>query len=206
MTFGDNVVFLGAEDWNMGAFQWARASATKIVCVDPIQQRRRMLERIGGADAIVDPQSDDPVEVVRATMPHGADVVFIAVEAYEQCSHAYLRQAFDLVRVQGTVVITRIYGREAYEQADPMVASAKEISVRHAGACFGEEPWRGGRARGDYALTIDGIASGRLNPPSWQPSIISYDDLRGTSDLEELFHSLPHAYAKAFVRISSTSR
>jgi len=37
------------------------------------------------------------------------------------------------------------------------VPMLKEVTVRHFGAFFGIEPIRGGRARGDWQLAVDGM-------------------------------------------------
>jgi threonine dehydrogenase-like Zn-dependent dehydrogenase len=201
INIGDNVVLLGAEDWNMGAFQWVKgAGANKILCADPIHARREMLNMLGGATDIIDPNVTDPVKRARELMPFGADVVFIAVEAYDPASQQYLRQACAIARPQGSVVITRMYGDGAWKA----MTGLSGVIIRSPGV-FGQEPWRGGRARSDYAVTIDGLASGTLNPRAWTPTVVSMDDLRTTKDLEDLYHSLPAEHSKIFVKIWGTA-
>lgn len=198
MSVGDNVVFLGAEDWNMGAFQWAKASGgNRILCADPIPARREMLTKLG-ATAVLDPTVDDPVKQAKELMPYGADVVFIANEAYIPASYDYLRQACAIARPLGTVVITRMYGNDIWKA---MTGEVSGLTILQPGI-YAEETWRGGRARGDYAVTIDALDDRTLNPPgTWTPTIVPIDDLKTTKDVDEMFHSLPAEHSKIFVKI-----
>jgi threonine dehydrogenase-like Zn-dependent dehydrogenase len=98
---------------------------------------------------------------LREAMPHGADVVFVAMEDYVEASSGYLHLAFKVCRPQGTVVVLRAYGRAPYATIAPEVPLMKEITIRHFGAFFGEEPVRGGRARGDWSAALHALDRGK---------------------------------------------
>jgi (R,R)-butanediol dehydrogenase/meso-butanediol dehydrogenase/diacetyl reductase len=202
MTAGDNVVILGAEDYNLSVLQWARNSgARQTLVVDPIELRRELAAKLG-ADAVLDPRAATTPDEIREQMPFGADCVFVAMEDYVAPSLRYLSLAFDIARVQGTVGILRAYGEQAFHGLDPVVPWTKEITIRHFGVCFGEEPWRGGRQRGDFELSIEAIAAGRIDAESHVTRIVPFDEVNTRDDVDDLYRSLPEREAKILLRIS----
>ena len=66
-----------------------------------------------------------------------------------------------MARPQGVIVIARVEGNGAWQNVPSYLPLMKEISFRHFGNCFGEEPWRGGRRRGlaAYARCIRAAGS-----------------------------------------------
>jgi propanol-preferring alcohol dehydrogenase len=66
---GETVVIVGAGGLGLHAIQLARlAGAACIVAVDPSEPARKAA-LVAGADAVVDPQGDDPVRTVRSQAP-----------------------------------------------------------------------------------------------------------------------------------------
>jgi (R,R)-butanediol dehydrogenase/meso-butanediol dehydrogenase/diacetyl reductase len=201
LSVGDNVVFFGAEDYNLGALQFARlAGASQRIVVDPYPVRRAAAERVG-ATLTVNPREEDPLIAIRDLMPRGADILFVALEDYVPEASMYLRQAFDAVRVQGEVVINRVYSPTAWENVMTVVPLLKEVRITHYGVFYGEEPQLGGRARGDYQLTIDRLASGDLIPDAYDPRIVEFWSLDSPDDLAEIFDGLPESAAKVLYRV-----
>lgn len=201
MAVGDNVVVLGAEDYNLSVLQWAqRAGARRVVVADPIALRREVALKLG-ADAVLDPTAASFLEQVREQMPFGADQVFVSMEDYIPASLRYLPQAFDLARVQGTVGILRAYSERAFHGLNPVVQWTKEITIRHFGVCFGEEAWRGGRERGDFQLSIDAIAAGSLDAEAHVTRVVGFGDVRTRADVDAIYASLPADEVKILFRI-----
>jgi (R,R)-butanediol dehydrogenase/meso-butanediol dehydrogenase/diacetyl reductase len=122
------------------------------------------------------------------------------MEDYVDASSGYLKLAFKLCRVQGTVVVLRAYGREPYAQIAPEVPLMKEITVRHFGAFFGEEPIRGGRARGDWAAALGALDRGAAGAIPGTV-VVDFDDLSGPRAVEELMQLLPDGATKVLVRV-----
>jgi len=150
---------------------------------------------------VIDPASGRLIEQIAEILPLGADWVFVANEAYVPESYDYLQQAFAVARVQGTVVMNRIYGTEMYMRIEPLTAWRKELTLRHFGNFWGEEPARGGRARGDYAVAIEALAKGVVNHRAYRPDVVSFDDLRTEAQVDELFRGIPHSAHKTVLRI-----
>ncbi|MFA1546249.1 Zn-dependent alcohol dehydrogenase [Actinomadura chokoriensis] len=98
---GSSVAVIGCGGVGQSVVQGARiAGAAVIVAVDPVPGRREASVR-AGATHIVDPAAGDPVEQVRElTGGHGADYAFEVVGSPE-----LMVQAFDMVRVEGTVTL-----------------------------------------------------------------------------------------------------
>jgi (R,R)-butanediol dehydrogenase/meso-butanediol dehydrogenase/diacetyl reductase len=204
MAVGDNVVVLGAEDYNLSVLQWARrAGARQVIVADPIAVRREVASKLG-ADEVLDPTAGDFVAHTRARMPFGADCVFVSMEDYVPASLRYLPQAFDLARVQGTVGILRAYSEQAFHGLHPVVQWTKEITIRHFGVCFGEEAWRGGRERGDFQLSLEAIAAGTVDAESHVTRIVALDEIRGPGDLDAVYRRLPEAEVKILFRIGGS--
>ena len=201
LTPGKTILVFGADDYNLSAVQWARiAGAAALIVVDPIPARRAAAERCG-ATLTVDPGHDDVTGAVRDMLgPYGADLALVSSEDYIDQAQEYLVHAFDLVRVQGEVVISRMYGN-AWHSVISQVPRLKEISVHHNGVYYSEEPARGGRARGDWQQTIDYLARGDFSVEALQPLIIDLDDLASREDVAKTFADIPMSSAKVVFRI-----
>jgi (R,R)-butanediol dehydrogenase / meso-butanediol dehydrogenase / diacetyl reductase len=198
---GDNVVIIGAEDYGLFVLAQLAGSAGTVVVVDPSEVRRRAARELG-AETAIDPCRGTVVRQIRSKMPRGADVVFVSMEDYVSAADDYLRLAFRLARIQGTVCVVRAYGAAPYARIEPQVPFIKEITVRHFGSFFGNEPIRGGRARGDWQVSLDALATGRVAALP-ESLIVDFEDLRSPRDIAELMASLPDQSAKTLVRIGA---
>ncbi|MCC6314418.1 MAG: zinc-dependent alcohol dehydrogenase family protein [Thermomicrobiales bacterium] len=97
---GASVAILGAGAIGLLMIQLARAAgASTIVVSEPRESRRRLAVEFG-ADVTVDPRAESVEEILRHETEFGVDV---AIEAVGLPTTA--RQAFDLVRPAGTVLI-----------------------------------------------------------------------------------------------------
>ncbi len=201
IAVGDNVVVLGFEDYALSTMQWCKAAgAAQVIVVDPLKVRRDVARRLG-ADVVIDPTSVDPVQEISKLMPFGADIVFVSTEDYIPRSWKYFEDAIDIARTQGTVVNVRITYEKAFHTEKPRMAWYKEITIKHMGQFFAEEAWRGGRARGDYQLTIDALAKKKIDGDSYVSRVVPFDAVKTSGDVSEIFRSVPEKEMKVQFKI-----
>jgi (R,R)-butanediol dehydrogenase/meso-butanediol dehydrogenase/diacetyl reductase len=201
VRIGDNVALLGGEDYNLYATKWLRsAGVNRLVLVDPANMRRESASAMG-AHEVLDPRKVDVVTAIRESMPFGADIVMASCEDYVEESGQYLKQAIDICRPQGIVVVMRVYSGDSWAQVTPMYAWRKEITIRNFGNFFGNEPLAGGRPRGDWQLSLDALEDGRMVAPPLGVNIVNFDDLKKKADVDEVFMALPNQHVKTLVSI-----
>lgn len=197
----DNVVILGADDYTLGVLQWVKQIGIKqVVLADPIKVRQDIAKKLG-ADEVIDPTATDFIERVRELMPFGADIAFISEEEYIKPSWRYLGQAIEIARFQGTVVVLRAHSEEVFQDIWPPVAWTKEIAIKHFGVFFGEEPWRGGKERGDFQQTIEALTKKNIDGESYVTRVVPFDEVKTKEDVDAIFQSLPEKEAKILFRI-----
>ena len=190
----DNVVLLGLDDLNYDIVQFL-PPCTRVV-VDPIP-RRQELARALGVEVVLDPTQVDVVKEVRRLMPFGADVVFASSEDYIESSLSYSRQAFDMVRVRGTVLHVRFYLKsKAFEGIE--MAYPKEVTVKLPGL-KGDEPVMGGPARGDFQMAIDMVRAGKIDATPYVTRVVSLKELTSKADVDEIFASMPEKEVKIVI-------
>ena len=167
---GDTVAVLGAGPIGLLCLQAAKAAgATKVIVSEPSEARRSVALELG-ADAVVDPTSQDPVkaiiELTDGAGPH---------EVYE-CAAAKptLHDALDMVRRKGNVMLVAL----AWEDVPllPVDWAGKEIQLN---TTFASEPY-------DFKVAVDLIASKKfvLEP------LLSDTDTIELKDIQEAFESL----------------
>ena len=197
----DNAVVFGAEDYGLFMLEWLRRGGAKnVVVVDPLKKRQQAARELG-ATAVIDPAVSDVEAAVREYMPRGADIAFVQLEDYIPETLHYLSQAYEVSRNQGSVVILRVYGRAPFAEVNPQTAHLKEVTQKFYGWFFGNEPIRGGRARGDWQVTLEAMATGMVCPPPGT-QIFDFEDLKSKKDVDEMFQGLPHSCNKAIVKIA----
>lgn len=199
---GDNVVLLGLEDYNLYLAQWLKGQGAVVIGVDPVAVRREAALRFG-ASSVLDPSAQGWMDDVRTRMPFGADMISVAMEDYLDEASDYLRQAHRLARPQGQVVVMRSYGSAAYAKIDPKVPWLKELTVRYFGNFFGNEPAKGGRSRGDWQVTLDAIAGGKLAAPPPSAEIVPFSALEDAGAVQAIMKSIPHGSSKIIVDMSA---
>jgi Zn-dependent alcohol dehydrogenase len=97
---GDSVAVFGCGGVGLSAIQGARmVSATPIVAVDPLEEKRELARRLG-ATHVVDPGAGPPADAVRSIVPGGVDIAFEALGRPD-----VVEQAFRSVRDGGTTVM-----------------------------------------------------------------------------------------------------
>jgi (R,R)-butanediol dehydrogenase/meso-butanediol dehydrogenase/diacetyl reductase len=125
----------------------AAMGAGKIFVSEPNENRRRHIERLGVATAILDPKATDVVQYVRDHTEEG-----VGVDAAIECSgiEAALNTCVEAVRNHGVVTQTGLHVRKA--TVDPALWALKDITIE-ATWCYPVTSW---------PRVINMIASGRL--------------------------------------------
>ncbi|MES2097038.1 MAG: alcohol dehydrogenase catalytic domain-containing protein [Pseudomonadota bacterium] len=202
VAVGDNVVLLGLEDYNLYVAQWLKGQGGTVIGVDPDPGRRAAALRFG-ATLAMDPGSGTILRDIRAEMPTGADVVVVAMEDYVPAATGYVALAHRLARLQGQVVMMRAYGSQGFAQVEPSVAWLKELTIRHFGNFFGNEPARGGRARGDWQVTLDAMARGTILAPPPDAQVIGFSTLSKEDRIAAMFDGMPGNASKIIVDMNA---
>lgn len=103
---GDLAVVVGCGPIGIMAAQTLRAQGVNVVLTDKIKPRLDMAREISGG-TVVDINQEDPVEVIKTiTNGRGADFVLEAA-----ASQSALEQAFDVVKIRGTIVTIGTFGK-----------------------------------------------------------------------------------------------
>jgi (R,R)-butanediol dehydrogenase/meso-butanediol dehydrogenase/diacetyl reductase len=126
--------------------------------------------------------------------------VFVSMEDCVAAADGYLARAFRICRAQGIVVVLRTYGHTPWTAVDPQVPYMKELTLRHFGVFFGEEPARGGRERGDFHLAVEALGDGIAGVLPGTV-VADFEDLREGARLRELMGLLPDGATKVLVRV-----
>jgi S-(hydroxymethyl)glutathione dehydrogenase / alcohol dehydrogenase len=128
---GSTVAVVGCGGVGQSVVQGARiAGAARIVAIDPVELKRATALQLGATDTI-DPTQVDALEEVRSlTGGRGADFVF-EVAGLEHT----LRQAFELTRRGGTLVMVAVHPPTA-TQALPWSAFDTVIQEKRVLGCF----------------------------------------------------------------------
>jgi threonine dehydrogenase-like Zn-dependent dehydrogenase len=193
LRLGDDVVLFGAADYCIEWLQWAKKlGARRVAVVEPVAVRREMASRFG-ADLVVDPSASHPVAELRKLLPFGADLVAVYPTYPGALSHA-----LEIARSRTTIQVLICYEGETLHQSVPLVPVMKELTLRYPGL-FEAEPWRGGRARGDYALAIELLADRRIDVTSYVTRIIDWSDVERVVELG--FDRLPEQEVKVRLRM-----
>ena len=170
MKLGDTVAVLGAGPIGLLCMQAAQAAgARKVIVSEPSEARRNVALSLG-ADAVVDPTNEDPVEaIISLTDGSGPHVVY-------ECAAAKptLQTAFDVIRKQGNVMLVAL----AWEEVPllPVDWAGKEVTFN---TTFGSEAY-------DWTIAMDLISQGKVNV---DPLILDADII-DIEDIQQAFEAL----------------
>ncbi len=162
IRFGDTVAVFGLGAIGLIAVQMAfRSGASRVIAVDPLQNRRRWAAS-HGADAVLDPARDDvPQRVHDLTDGLGADVTIEASGSYDA-----LESAIKSTRMRGRISAAGFYQGEARSVwfGREFHHNRLEIVVPH-GCGWGHEPrdyprWDEHRA---YSVMVEMLQSQRYD-------------------------------------------
>lgn len=166
VRLGDTVGVIGAGPIGLLVIQAARAAgAARVIVSEPAPGRAAAAKTVG-ADAVIDPFEQDPVErMVELTGGNGPDVVF-------DCAgiKGTLQQAFDSVKRAGQVVLVAVPWEEM--PLLPAEWMAREIDFRSS--------W-GGLPQ-DWQISLQMMADEKISGSSLMSdtSFVSLDDIQPT--------------------------
>ena len=170
LKLGDQVAILGAGPIGLLCLQVARAAGAGAVFVSEPAPARAQAALALGADAVVDPTTDDAVDrIVSLTGGEGPDVVFECAAA-----RSTLEDALNLVRRRGQVVLVAL----AWEPTSllPVDWMAREVSLQTS---FGSMPE-------DWRIALELIQAGKV---SMEP-LLSEAGFLPLAGIQEAFESL----------------
>ncbi|MCL2146497.1 MAG: alcohol dehydrogenase catalytic domain-containing protein [Synergistaceae bacterium] len=202
---GDNTVFFGMEDYNMGAYEMIKNTCTNLIVVETLTNRREWLKRIG-VKHIVNPDKTDPLEYIDNLMPFGADVIYVAADAaLYPTTRKYLSWAYETARVGGRICIMRPYGDDFWHNSAVNIGWIKEVNLQFV-VGWGDEAWLGGRERGDMNVLAQWISDGRIRADSHFTKVVDFKDINTKADVDKLFGMYLDKEVKIAVRISSVQK
>jgi (R,R)-butanediol dehydrogenase/meso-butanediol dehydrogenase/diacetyl reductase len=133
--------------------------ASKIFVSEPNANRRKHIEGLGVASAVLDPRSVNVVEYIRENTEEG-----VGVDAAIECSgiELALNTCVEAVRNHGTVVQTGLHVKKAI--VDPALWALKDITIE-ATWCYEVTMWpRVIRMISSGKLPVEKIVTGRIEP------------------------------------------
>ncbi len=170
MKLGDSVAVLGAGPIGLLCMQVARAAgASKVIVSEPVRARAEAARKLG-ADAVLDPTTEDvSARMVELTDGIGPDVVF-------ECAAAKgtLDSAMDMVKRGGQVMLVAI----VWEPTDVLPPNwmAREVSLKSS---FGTQPE-------DWRIALELIRAGKV---SMEP-LVSEASFLPLDNIQEAFEAL----------------
>ena len=157
---GDTVLITGAGPIGALVVLVCHAfGASQIIVSEPNANRRRQIESLGVATAVLDPKSVNVVEFLRENTEEG-----VGVDAAIECSgiEAALNTCVEAVRNHGTVVQTGLHVRKAL--TDPALWAIKDITIE-ATWCYEITMWpRLIRMISSGKLPVEKIITARIEP------------------------------------------
>ncbi|MFW5743480.1 MAG: zinc-dependent alcohol dehydrogenase [Spirochaetota bacterium] len=175
VRFGETVAVFGLGAIGLIAVQMAaRSGASRVIAVDPLQNRREWA-LAHGADAALDPKSEDvPLRMHELTDGPGVDVAIEAAGSY-----AALESAIKSTRIRGRISAAGFYQGEATHLwlGREFHHNRLEIIVPH-GCGWGHEPrdyprWDERRA---YTTMIEMLQEGKLDLSGLIDPLVELDE------------------------------
>lgn len=182
MQFGDTVAVFGAGPIGLLTTIAAKAAgASKIFVFDLSEQRLAKAKELG-ATHVYNSGEVNPVEAVKAIVPDGVDVAFEVAGVAPT-----FKQAIDVTRARGTMVIVSIFARPI--EWNPMQLTNTGVKVTSTIAY----------TPSTFQQTIDLMGTGQLKPQGIITSKIELDNI-----VEEGFEALTNdkSQAKILVELS----
>ncbi len=164
VRLGDTVAVIGAGPIGLLVMQMAQlAGATRVLVSEPAPARADAARRLG-AEAVIDPRNEDPVErMVELSGGIGPDVVFDCAGIGDT-----LNQGLDATRLHGQAVLVAVpWEPLPLEPADWM---AREVDLR---VSFASEPR-------DWRVALGLLASGQISAEALisETSFIALDQIQ----------------------------
>ena len=165
LGIGDSVAIVGTGPIGLGALRSAKSAGAGPIYVSEPQDARREIAADFGADVLIDPTEEDPVERIHEETGTGVDVAFEAVG-----HETTLNQAIESTKADGHTTIIGVFGDEV--EIDP------QLLVRHQRTVGGSTSHLvGPRLNEEYGVAIRQLASGELDADAYVTSRIDLDDV-----------------------------
>lgn len=159
VRFGDCVAVSGLGIVGGFAAHLARATAGRVIAIDPLESRRRQADWIG-ADAVVDP-SDAAEAILEHTQGRGVDI-FIEASGSEQA----LQTALECTGKEGTVAVLAYYGARPVSlvmSPEFHIQRLRVLSVQNGMVGSGLQPrWDTSRRMGVVMERLAGLDTSHL--------------------------------------------
>jgi len=174
---GATAIIMGAGPIGLATLTWAKGKGATVV-VSELAEGRAELARKLGADVVVNPNSQSPVDKVREMTGRNPELVFECIGV-----KGTLEQAINMVGPRSQVVVVGVCMEP--DQIQPIQCIMKEVSVNFV---LGYDPV-------DFDDTIDALATGKIKPQPMVTDIITVDQV------PEMFTALrrPGSRAKVLV-------
>ena len=165
VSAGDSVAVFGSGPIGLCQIQTLRAAgAGPIIVSEPRDQRRARADRCG-ADVLVDPTEEDPLDVIRAETGEGVDIAFDVAGV-----EATYNQAINGTRPGGRVAEVSIF--EAGVETNPNDLVIPERSL------VGSIAYQGGPRSGEeFGMVIDMLEDGQLDPDPLITDRVDLDEI-----------------------------
>lgn len=165
IDLGDSVAVIGAGPIGLGALHFAKAAGAETAYVSEPQASRRSVAKDFGADVVIDPTDEDPVERIRDETGRGVDVAFEAVG-----HETTLRQAVESTRGNGHTTVIGVFGQPVEFSPQLLVSAQRTVggSTSHQ---------LGPRIQEVYGLVMEHLASGALDADKYVTSRIGLEDV-----------------------------
>lgn len=165
LASGDSVAVFGGGPIGLAVVQMAVAANAGPVFLSEPRPARRELAAAAGADVVMDPTADDPVERITSAVPDGVDVSF-EVAGIERT----INQGIRTTRAGGTTTIVSLF--EENVEVFPTDIVTRERTV------VGTAAFQGGPlADREFGVTARGFADRTLDPELLVTSRIDLGDV-----------------------------
>jgi (R,R)-butanediol dehydrogenase/meso-butanediol dehydrogenase/diacetyl reductase len=174
---GMAALVMGAGPIGLATLTWAKGKGATVVVSELAAGRSELAQKLG-ADAVVNPNQQSPVDKIRELTGRAPDLIFECIGV-----KSTLGQAIGMVAPRGQVVVVGVC-MEA-EEIYPLQCILREVTVNFV---LGYDPE-------DFDETIDALATGKIKP---QPMVT---DIIGVEQVPEMFEALRHPGARAKVLV-----
>jgi threonine dehydrogenase-like Zn-dependent dehydrogenase len=156
---GMTALVMGAGPIGLATLTWAKGKGATVVVSELAEGRSELAHKLG-ADAVVNPSQQNPVDKLREMMGRGPELIFECIGV-----KGTLPEAIGMVAPRGQVVVVGVC-MEA-EQIMPLQCILKEASIDFV---LGYDP-------SDFDETIGALATGKIKPQPMVTDIIAVDEV-----------------------------
>jgi len=160
LGLGDSAAVFGTGPIGLGAVQFANSVGAGPIFVSEPNDSRREIASEFGADVLIDPTEEDPVERIREETGHGVDVSFEAVGL-----EVTLRQAIDSTGPAGHTTVIGVFQGDIDFNPQALVQRQRSL----AGSTSHQ---LGPAVHKEYDVVLRQLESGELDPEKYVTSRI----------------------------------